>query len=166
MLFNFMTFLLQILNVFHSYRGSFSSLLLRWKSALHIHLQIRHKTLMTLESYMIIMHLKLCVHLNVCLCLCVAATHAVSFSVWPMYVFVWFLRMEGAASVCVCVVSVFDCVLSWFQLYRSCTLTLSYRADGVRVLGSKTLLCSLTVSNSPPSTPLISSPAELPVCNL
>lgn len=62
--------------------------------------------------------------------------------------------------------------MSWFQLCRSCALTLSYRADGVRVLGSKTLLCSLTVSslfsNSPPASPssplLLSSPCV--ICRL
>lgn len=65
-------------------------------------------------------------------------------------------------SVCVC--------MSWFQLCRSCALTLSYRADGVRVLGSKTLLCSLTVSSlfsnsPPPSSPLLLSSPRV-ICRL
>lgn len=62
--------------------------------------------------------------------------------------------------------------VSWFQLCRSCTLTLSYRADGVRVLGSKTLLCSLTAlppththtHTHLPSRLLLSSPCV--ICRL
>lgn len=53
--------------------------------------------------------------------------------------------------VCVCVMcacaslqGVCMNVLPWFQLCRSCTLTLSYRADRVRVLGCKTPLSPLT----------------------
>jgi len=130
-------FLLQILNLHHSPGGSFFSLLFRWKDLSPSSFLQQRCDLVKMCDYnrklkFILMHLEVRD--------CVSKQHR---------------QYSGQPVVCICVVK-WEHVYVWrawlcavLVSTRSCTLTLSYRADEVRVLGSKALLYSLTDPHLP-----------------